>query len=98
MATLSCKIYVVKQGYFYARATSDRNEVSQHKEVRVWIPDGRSYMDVKQHYIQNFIYGTRSKTSVERKALDGRTGPKLHGCKTTQHPELFIYSARSKVK
>ncbi|TMP80200.1 hypothetical protein CWB73_11905 [Pseudoalteromonas phenolica] len=27
----------------------DRNEVSQHEEVRVWIPDGRSYMDVKQH-------------------------------------------------
>ncbi|GMM85657.1 hypothetical protein MTsN2n4_28850 [Pseudoalteromonas sp. MTN2-4] len=63
MATLSCKIYVAKQGYFCARATSDRNEVSQHKEVRVWIPDGRSYMDVKQHYIQNFIYSARCKVT-----------------------------------
>ena len=26
-----------------------------------------------------FIYSTRSKTSVEREALDGRTGPRLHG-------------------
>ena len=31
-----------------------------------------------------FIYSTRSKTSVEREALDGRTGPRLHGSITTQ--------------
>ncbi|ALO40961.1 hypothetical protein PP2015_437 [Pseudoalteromonas phenolica] len=37
---------------------SDRNEVSQHEEVRVWIPDGRSYMDVKQH---NIIHINKSK-------------------------------------
>jgi hypothetical protein len=49
-----------KQGYFCARATSDRNEVSQHEEVRVWIPDGRSYMDVKQHHIQNFSFTVRA--------------------------------------
>ncbi|ALO43967.1 hypothetical protein PP2015_3493 [Pseudoalteromonas phenolica] len=49
-----------KQGYFCARATSDRNEVSQHEEVRVWIPDGRSYMDVKQHSIQNLSFIVRA--------------------------------------
>ncbi|TLX48091.1 hypothetical protein C1E24_04630 [Pseudoalteromonas phenolica] len=49
-----------KQGYSCARATSDRNEVSQHEEVRVWIPDGRSYMDVKQHSIQNFSFIVRA--------------------------------------
>ena len=31
------------------------------------------------------LASARSKTSVEREALDGRTGPKLHGCITTQY-------------
>ncbi|GMM84069.1 hypothetical protein MTsN2n4_12960 [Pseudoalteromonas sp. MTN2-4] len=31
-----------------------------------------------------FVYSARSKTSVECEALDGRTGPKLHGSITTQ--------------
>ena len=43
-----------------ARATSDRNEVSQREEVRVWIPDGQCYMDVKQHSIQNFSFIVRA--------------------------------------
>jgi hypothetical protein len=30
------------------------------------------------------LASARSKTSVEREALDGRTGPKLHGSITTQ--------------
>ena len=56
----SCKTHVSKQGYFCERATSDRNEVSQREEVRVWIPDGRSYMDVKQHSIQLFSFTVRA--------------------------------------
>ena len=113
-----CKIYVTKQGYFFARATSDRNEVSQHEEVRVWIPDGRSYMDVKQHSIQHFPftvraarlalsvrpnrakYTLRSKVSFTQGELSSfkkcQDIFRLHGCKTTQHPALSIYSARSK--
>ncbi|TMN92356.1 hypothetical protein CWB72_05590 [Pseudoalteromonas phenolica] len=50
-----CKIYVTKQGYFFARAK---------RVLR--------------------LASARSKTSVEREALDGRIGPRLHGSITTQ--------------
>ncbi|RXF02514.1 hypothetical protein, partial [Pseudoalteromonas phenolica] len=40
---------LIEARLFCARVTSERNEVSQHEEVRGWIPDGRSYMDVIQH-------------------------------------------------